>query len=448
MRYMNNGWIGMGGRCGVAAVVWAYLTVFAVPAPGQEKKSPEELAFEQAEADRKKLQEEEQAESRKEQLGRALTLATEVQTKFTELESIATNTHTRLENLLTSDEGKCLATNKLFVVAFLARYDNRPASIETIKTEKRLADDRQARLKAEADRTPPGLPPTVDVIKAMDDSYAWAVSRLQTYGELKSAIDGMLLPCLTSPLPDTTGLSTLRIEIDRFRATQAQEDARAHAEGIVDAQGKRREIIKKSTYEQTLESAHFEAQLELLKTRSAMAQMNAEQEIRQRRQNEEREIALTSARIREADTLAELDRFRKLAEARRRQEDTHAEIQIRQTDDATAKAQRIANAQRPEVCDLLKPFVSGGYWQPGIGVGKDKTPMSLAALQATGALEDTVKGLDKLMDIGKDGRNDRPHWGYPIWRKCSEQQREEIKKAQAYLRDFGVELVELKKLSK
>ncbi len=77
------------------------------------------------------------------------------------------------------------------------------------------------------------------------------------------------------------------------------------------------------------------------------------------------------------------------------------------------------------------------FFEDGVGHGAD--------VGAGGALQPTVGGLHKLMKLGRDKKDEeRPRWGYPQRiNKLSSEQRDELKRAQEYLIDLGVVMVEL-----
>jgi hypothetical protein len=147
----------------------------------------------------------------------------------------------------------------------------------------------------------------------------------------------------------------------------------------------------------------------------------------------------------------------RLAEAGRLQ--TDADLTTERGKDAAAaeraKLERerlLKKAKTNEVRQALAPFLTPGYHQPfryaagamGMGRAVKKEPISLSKLQAVGALEQTIKGLQELADVACHKDDDlRPRWGcgaYAPWWSAGQQ--EMIQKAQDLLIELGPVMVE------
>ena len=156
---------------------------------------------------------------------------------------------------------------------------------------------------------------------------------------------------------------------------------------------------------------------------------------------------------------AKLEKLRstRLAEAGRIQ--TDADITKEKGKDAVAvekakleKERLLKKAQTNEVKQALAPFLTPGYHQPfrykagamGMERAVKKEPISFSKLQAMGALEETIKGLQELADVACNKDDDiRPRWGcgsYSPWWTTGQQ--EMVQKAQSLLIELGPVLVE------
>lgn len=168
-------------------------------------------------------------------------------------------------------------------------------------------------------------------------------------------------------------------------------------------------------------------------------------EDRFKRAKEEERIQLAKAGARAKDLEAELDSYRKAADAARHEKKVQADTASGKVMDSAEKARKTALAQSSDVKEALKPFTTPGYHRWRASDTMDRQPVSLKALQATGALDPSTQGLNKLLDIGLDkGDKERPRFGYPgSWNKMNPSQKEELKKIQGYLIDLGEVMVEL-----
>lgn len=123
------------------------------------------------------------------------------------------------------------------------------------------------------------------------------------------------------------------------------------------------------------------------------------------------------------------------------------------------KIKRIALCKSPETLELLAPFVSKGFWQPGMkvvsgGRASDWKPVSLGLLHQHGALQKSNDGLQTLLFCGTSFHHfapydrNRPRWSWPNkLPRLSPGQRERLERTQAFLIEHGALLVEIGLLS-
>lgn len=123
------------------------------------------------------------------------------------------------------------------------------------------------------------------------------------------------------------------------------------------------------------------------------------------------------------------------------------------------KTRRIALVKSPEMLELLAPFISKGFWQPGMkavsgGRASDWKPISFGLLQQHGALQKSNDGLQTLLFCGTSFHHfapydrNRPRWNWPNkLPRLSPGQRERLERARAFLNEHGALLVEIGLLS-
>jgi hypothetical protein len=190
----------------------------------------------------------------------------------------------------------------------------------------------------------------------------------------------------------------------------------------------------------------------------ALATATEKERARVRAEMRERQIKEAGELERKVEE-ARLEKLRagRLAEAGRLQ--TDADLTTERGKDAAAaeraKLERerlLKKAKTNEVRQALAPFLTPGYHQPfryaagamGMGRAVKKEPISLSKLQAVGALEQTIKGLQELADVACHKDDDlRPRWGcgaYAPWWSAGQQ--EMIQKAQDLLIELGPVMVE------
>jgi hypothetical protein len=174
--------------------------------------------------------------------------------------------------------------------------------------------------------------------------------------------------------------------------------------------------------------------------------LNQDFEIALLRQRQQAADELSAARRQYEDKLAQIQRNEKAAQTDRAIQNQTAELD-RNAKIAEARRQElIAQAKSPEVQQLLAPFLTPGYRQPGQAApAVDKTPVSLKHLAQFGALRPTPQGLQFLLNCGTTPLDkDRPRWPYARnYGRLTSAEHEELHQAQIYLTQLGSIMVEL-----
>lgn len=129
------------------------------------------------------------------------------------------------------------------------------------------------------------------------------------------------------------------------------------------------------------------------------------------RRNEAARIALKEQKENNdtSQVLSEVQRLKQQEQARQR------ELETRLAKEQLIRQMRV---ERSKIDNLLRPFTSHGFSQPGpLGYMRkiaDKRPVSLSRLRAEGALDNTIDGLTKLFCIGGGPTNERNKGGFPV----------------------------------
>jgi hypothetical protein len=177
-----------------------------------------------------------------------------------------------------------------------------------------------------------------------------------------------------------------------------------------------------------------------------------ERQLAAERELQEAKLA-AEQKIREADLAREkAEQTLRVMEATTKSD--QAKRDLKQLEDFQARErirrERVAKfeAALPSMKPLLMPFISTGkmHYIPGKGWREgDPGPLSLTALQATRGLEDQPGSPSILNNflLGNQSGNDRPIGSYPTWRpEAGPQIEREVRRVQAFLREYGDLLVE------
>ena len=128
------------------------------------------------------------------------------------------------------------------------------------------------------------------------------------------------------------------------------------------------------------------------------------------------------------------------------------ELELKQKQQSASHQHKlnVKRCQQKDVQILLLPFISPGHLQSRGRQTIEPKGISYTSLLSGGALEPSIDGIKKLVQVASQHDPHRPRWQLdPIMIKSfSLEQMERIKKAQKLLRELGPIMVELNLLSK
>jgi hypothetical protein len=203
---------------------------------------------------------------------------------------------------------------------------------------------------------------------------------------------------------------------------------------------------KQHDLEIAAEKERRDAEIEALRQRH-------EEELRGEKERHEKELALLKQQQEEKN--AQLEGEIRVSEAAADATKSEKELEAERIAAETEKSRLRAKAKTAEVASALAPFLGKGYWQPGRAQAEniDPVPVSLSAIQATGALNATPSGLHRLYMLGADPKNDHgARWpekergvghGADAWLRNKPSAVATARKAQELLNELGTTLVEL-----
>lgn len=351
-------------------------------------------------------------------------------------------------DLLTNDDGKRIAQDKLAFFAYLRVRDEPSVSLEQIKTRKKQADSILQGLEAELKRLPVGWLPDETQRRDVGGLYSWATERMEQVERQESLIANAVS---RSPKEiDLTKSKTLQAVIQEHEARMTEVWLISKAQGEESAQKEAQEKIRESARIAQLEKAAAEAERLLREERAKLASMKAEYELmlEKRKTEEYKRQVETETKLR--DLAAEVDRLKQMADAQRFAKDAEAKVAATTTISEAEKKLQAQKCNDPEVRRLLAPFLAAGYTQPNTpGQHPDKLPISFSQLGSCGALSPDREGMRRLIIVATwKGDKVRPRWSVSQnFNWLSPDDIEMVKKAQSLLIELGPVMVEQKMLS-
>lgn len=379
----------------------------------------------------------------------------EVATALDELAKKAEALDVRMKALLTNDDGKRVAADQPAFEGFMQALEQPLVRPERITTRKKSVDSILAGLQEELQRPSAGYLPGEASRREVEEAASWTSDRLAAINTQTAWFDTAI-----SNAPKDLDLSrrtTLEEAIKRFKADEREAYHRAVTESRDEARREMEKLLRDTAKQAQKEEETAKAERLLRESRAEQERQRIEYETRLKAMEAELKRQSIEAEIRHKDLMAELERTRQLAEARRNADDVATDIEKQKIEDAAEKQKHIQQCRDPAIQQVLAPFLTKGYWQPGdrSGANIDLKPMSYSKLTAFGALQPTATGVRKLLQVGtNDGHvggldKVRPRWPYnPDIKRLKPEQLEEVKKAQAYLIELGPTMVELGMLEK
>ncbi len=350
----------------------------------------------------------------------------------------------RVETLLTSDEGKHIASDGATLMTFIRVYEEPVVSASDVRRRKEAASSILRSVRVKQDSLGAGDPPAEDLQDEADELFFWSKERLARLSAQETALDAL------RPKPregfDLSRAKTLKKAIDDYRATWYELISNSKIIGDKLAGPEGQKILVDAARIAYLERVEAERKRLQDETKAQIEHMRLEFGLKLKRMRRDQQALVAQAQIEADEARDELRRLKGQADADRYAKNVDAGVKQTDTIAAAERERKISLARSAEVQQLLAPFLADGYWQPGKRQGGfDKGPVSFSAIGAGGALQPTVGGLRKLMQLGRDKKDkERPRWGYPQRiNKLSAEQRDELKRAQEYLIELGVVMVEL-----
>jgi hypothetical protein len=128
---------------------------------------------------------------------------------------------------------------------------------------------------------------------------------------------------------------------------------------------------------------------------------------------------------------------------------------VRKEEIAAKERELLERALSPEVAAVLTPFLEPRDVQPRLSGSSvrfretlDKQPMSFAALQGMGALSNSIDGLERLAAVGGHRDLSEPRWSvHSQSGNWTDSDKEMLRQAQTFLREYGPILVQNSRLS-
>jgi len=369
----------------------------------------------------------------------------------------------QMDSLLVNDDGKRLGRKGQAVAMHFINYIEQTLIEPSELAAKKVFVEQMLSFLDRAKSGPAGYVPQPERVEEADDVYLWARSRSMTLSETESWLAESLASL--DRTTNVTGEPTLKKQIDAYRAKLRQEWLVLQSRGKEAARQEAAPLMEENARIAELERALLEATQKLSLVRQQNEQQRIDFEMRMEQQRVELRERLAASQREMDERLAAIDRENKLAEAERMRRDAEANVVARDIREDAQRTELISKCNSPQVQRDLAPFLAEGTWQPGDkgpNARLNMAPMSFSKIQADGALENSVKGVQCFLEIanancsrrGYYTRNNqhydihRPKWGYTRhWDKLTQDQLQEIQRIQAQLRELGPTLVELGMLS-
>jgi len=408
----------------VLAVIAVAALAFLYFQTTSEKRKLEQALAEQQNAERRHELDQRQAEERarltaaQNRQQDALALARNAKTNLTVLQDLLNQVVNRGAALRTNDLGRRVALHPDLLAQARRLYEGVLPSLPlSAEVNNKLEGSRRAEQQL-VNSLGTTYHPESTLLVELQNSAVWAEQEYRRVNEARNFLAALEQePAVKLPDAKLTASSlTLAAAIDRVLQAEAAWRQRVILDETAGAKTNAAMMAAQVEAQKILEHARLEASNVLAQVAEAKLKMEAAQRVR-------------DAELVVVETKSRVDAQTKIDDARR--------IELRK------------KASTPEVQGKLAPFITPGYWQLG-GMQPGLKPHSLSALQSYGALETTLKGMDRLVEVAcKATDHVRPRWklerGRDRWSK-SPQDMAKVQEAQELLIELGPVLVEMRLL--
>jgi len=344
--------------------------------------------------------------------------------------------------LMDSDEGKRVAVNDLTLRRFNRLDENPAVSVPEITANVEAASALAAIVQVSADRPEVGHIPSPATETKVHDLSFWAKDRLARLQEQQSELNSILRDAISDV--DVSKRPSLKAALEQHRSAWPKFMIEAETTGEALATDEAQKVLVDAKRLAILEKAQARVDEIMRKNQAEIAALKTQMEVELLKRQVEADRLLAAAR-------ADLEKAQ--SEIRELQKNVTVDIQIKEDNEEAKRKEKLEQlrqrqleikAESPRVRQVLAPFITPGYWQPGSNKPTyDRQPVSLKQLKSRKALENTSDGLKALLKIGIDDSDKvRPRWGWSMYiARLSPTQMDELREAQQYLIELGEVLV-------
>ena len=398
-------------------------------AASQRIAEQEKLAATQQQAELDRLRKQAEAQQAKAQDDARLTLARNQQAEVLQRAHNATNALVALLQQMakvqaeaaalgTNDAGKTLARHtelvtlaRRFYEADLGELPAREDVIARIENARRI----EVQLNEAGGTT---FQPTPEMTVSLQDQVLWADSISRKLAALQKTMAALIRESQVkfSEQPPDGASPTLQAAIRNLTLSESAARQRELVKATSEADRQAADLVKQAEVDKRILEAESKAKKIIQDAEEAAAKRKLESE-----------QLLAQAKVEQAK----------------------GEVIKKDTEREAEKVKQRKKAQEPQVKAKLGPFLTPGHWTPG-GMTYDAKPHSYSMLAGHGALDPSIEGMQKLMDIAYDPADrERPRWRFGgsvrYWRNKPSAV-ESVKEAQQLLIELGEVMVELKML--
>lgn len=376
----------------------------------------------------------------------------------------------RVEAMMTSEEGKLVATDRSAFWEILT-LETRPL-IQDFELAEYTAAVNAMHSAIQTQRARgtegAGYSPTVDALFKARSAQVWADNKLAELKRINRVLDSVI-DSRPEDAPVPEALPSLREAINQEVATRTRKENQTRQAAESQAREDVQDKVEENAYNAALLAELQRAELRAREMEAILERERIEFEERLRAAEIDNKTKETMATLEHEKELAELkaDAERMAAEIRLYEEQQKASTG--KIDQEAERTRLVAKAQEPKTQQVLAPFLAEGFWQPGQrrnDIGDEKKPMSWSALVQFGVTKDGDEGLAQLIAVVNDrgfqaqesgartaqGGNhhdgDRPKLSFGTnWGQIDTSERQKLIEMRALLQELGPTLVELEMLS-
>lgn len=351
----------------------------------------------------------------------------------------------RMDVLMDSNDGRRIAHSENDFLMFVEMNTHLGVSLIEIEKNIEKASALVARVKQGGAKPDIGYSPNRETQVEIKDLYTWTQEKLKLMGQHNNDLSEMLRTA-SLDISDISKATSLRLELQRYRAKETRAKALGRSVGETRAEPDVKQIYDETHYLKRIKEAEAYAERTAAEYQVQLKKLKHDSELEITRLNMlmTRERADMDAKYENLEL--EIRRLKRSAAVQSQVADIDAGIATGEILDEAERRRRVAECESYKIQHLLAPLFAHSDYQPFHAKDNKKGPVSYKRLQQLAIFSDiNPTALQNLWRVVTDPC-DENRIRAPFSRRfdgMSSRHMDQLRQMRKYLEDLGPTLIEL-----